>query len=157
MNDYLKQFPPVYTEMEYDSFALHQAIKYIKENPKEAFGRIPSKIYYFLWPGMDGISWNLNGVSKRQYHFLHKFRFLSNGYYSLLLIFFTIIILYRLINNKNKLLFDEWMFLVIMIYYLSICIILFGESRYHFHLVPLAIWFISERISKLSEPKSSTQ
>ncbi len=133
-------------EAAFDKQAKTIAISYLRQNPGKSLARIPKKIFYFFWPGMDGISWNMNGLPSRQNNFLHSLRYLANGGFILLLLLF-IVSLTRLVYRKKHRVF-LWLTALMFTYFLGLSIVFFGESRFHFHLVPLMAmgisWFVVE-------------
>ena len=151
---YFSQIDRSGTEVDYDKRTKLLVKEIIKNNPKAFFKRLPHKLYYFLWPGMDGISWNMQTDSVTELLFLKRFRFLSNAYYLFLLILLSASILFSILYWRMS---SYWFWLVLSLsgYYILVSLAFFGESRFHFHLVPLAILFLAERIEVIFTKRKS--
>jgi hypothetical protein len=146
--DYFSAIERSMNEVEYDKHCKHLAWHYIKSHPKENLKRIPYKAYYFFWPGMDGVSWNFKGLDKPETRFLNFIRFCGNIDYLILLLLFFVLVIMGLFKSKNRS-FYFWLMLGIGTYYLVISLVFFGESRFHFHLIPLGAVFIAERLESI--------
>ncbi|MBL6962735.1 MAG: glycosyltransferase family 39 protein [Bacteroidetes bacterium] len=132
--DFFRDVEKNSNEAGYSKIAGKMALDYMSSNPVQVIQRIPVKFFYLFWPGMDGISWNMNGESAGKQVFLSRFRFLANGYFVLLMCAFLLAIFMKIINSKWQLI--DTLILAMIGYYVLITLVFFGESRYHFHLIP---------------------
>ena len=132
--DFFKDIQMEPDEAVFSKLARKKALNYMADHPLEVIKRIPTKVYYFFWPGMDGISWNLNGESFAKQHFLKQLRFAANGYFLLLMIAFTVALILKIIKRNWHM--TDSLYVILLVYYILISIVFFGESRYHFHLIP---------------------
>jgi len=149
----IKRYKAMDSEEQYDSFAMQSVKQYICQKPFEALKRIPLKVYYFMYPGMEGISWNMKGLENSQLSVLRILRLMGNAGYLLLLFLFFASVIDHQFNRKRLYSFGEKYFLAMIVYYLLVSMIFFGESRYHFHLIPFVIWFVSVFISDILHEK----
>lgn len=138
--DFFAGIEKKYNEAQYNRIAKKMAFQYIKSHPVDFIKRIPLKIFYFFWPGMDGISWNMKGVTNIQQYILKKIRFLGNGFFLLFIFVYFYALIMKIIHKKLNILDKTGLFL--LIYYLLVSIVFFGESRYHFHLIPFMVFTI---------------
>lgn len=145
---YWKQFNWDGKEAAYEARVKKAAIRYMRENPIEVAKRLPNKLYYFFWPGMDGISWNMEGMDGRKYTFLKVLRFLGNVDFLVFVIIYLIICFGSLFFPKIR---QQEIFRLnafLLAYHLFLSLVFFGESRFHFHLIPIWIWVFSEVITR---------
>lgn len=148
MNEPLFQsIPDSLTEPEYDRFTKKLAIQYIIDHPAETVKRIPAKIFYFIYPPNDGLIWNQKGVGVSQKIILKIINRIGLVYCTLLFLI-LIISISNLLFGKNAMSKKTFiLFSVVTIYYLLVSIVFFGESRFHFHLIPLAMLLIAQQIT----------
>ncbi|MEA3495084.1 MAG: glycosyltransferase family 39 protein [Bacteroidota bacterium] len=133
----------------YDKKTKKLALKYIRNHPLESIKIIPKKLYYFFWPGMEGFGWNMNGLSENQMKILHKLRYYSMGAFLLFLIIFSISVVYQLFWNYKQISFATLAIYLLLLYHIILSTVFFGESRFHFHLVPFMLMLVSDLISKI--------
>ncbi len=144
---YWKQLPYRTDEITYNRVCKSKAIEFIINHPLKAISLWPRKIYYFFWPGMDGISWNMVGIDENKYHLIHKIRFLCNGYFVLLVIALVICFIYLFVHKKYTIL--QLLSGGLSLYFIFISLIFFGESRFHFPLIPFWMAVVSAGMTEL--------
>ncbi|NLJ07514.1 MAG: glycosyltransferase family 39 protein [Sphingobacteriales bacterium] len=155
--DFFKGIDQAKNEAEYNRIATRMAIDYILHHPVETLKRLPAKAFYFFWPGMDGILWNLRGLqNENQIFLLRKIGFFGNGAYLLLLILYIMAIAIQVVHKRLNII--DKIGLMMLFYYLLVSLVFFGESRFHFHLIPFLIFtvvgFMSEMLSKFKKQKA---
>jgi len=141
-----KSIPEHLTETEYDAYTKKLAIKYLAEYPNEAISRLPSKIFYFLWPPSEGIGWNLRGIDETKMQVLKNISFYNNIF---LLIIAAFLVLFAVIFKLNPVLIR--LLLITGGYYLFVSMVFFGESRFHFHLIPIVFSLVANGFTLIRE------
>ncbi len=109
----------------------------MRSNPLEALARLPQKLWYLYRADTSGMTWNAMGIDPSQSHLqplLSLFRMLAQLFYIVLIVFMFRGI-WRLVQDG---LIGNWpaMGLLIVLYFTAICLLFFGENRYHMPLMP---------------------
>lgn len=126
---------------ERERIAKKYATKYMRQHPFRTVALWPAKAWH-LWRGdADGIYWNERGVAGDARAMKHVFRMRQLGPHAYFVIgiaglFGIILTLQHFIRRKD---FSNWMpvhGILLLGYYTFIAMVFFGDTRYHFHLIP---------------------
>lgn len=148
-----------YTEPERDKKALQLALDYILNHPLDTLKLWPKKLWYLYQDDTKGIVWNERGLeavsTKPTRSFFTIIRIIAQLYYLLIGIgfFLAILVLPRLrkININHRPL--SVLGLGIICYFTFIVLMTFGNSRFHFVMIPWMVIYIGVLIDALVRPE----
>jgi 4-amino-4-deoxy-L-arabinose transferase-like glycosyltransferase len=151
------------TEPERDKKALQLALNYVLNHPLDTLKLWPKKLWYLYQDDTKGIVWNergLENVSPRpSRRFFTILRLVAQLYYLLIGIgfFLALLVLPRLRKNNINRRPLSALGLGIIFYFTLIVLITFGNSRFHFVMIPWMVIYIGVLIDALVRSEQQKQ
>jgi 4-amino-4-deoxy-L-arabinose transferase-like glycosyltransferase len=147
------------TESERDKKALQLALDHISSHPLNTLKLWPKKLWYLYRSDTTGIAWNQRGIeavpgspTQRVFTLL---KIIAQLYYMLIVtgFFWAAFVLIRLrkININQRPL--SMLGLGIIFYFTFIVLITFGDSRFHFVIIPWMVIYVGVLLELLIRPK----
>ncbi len=134
------------------------AVDYMVNHPWETLKRWPKKVWYLYRKDVEGVSWNEQGMNltqgRRGKGAMLALKATAQGYYLLLVLaFLTMIILhlseYRFQPHNQPLpALGLWM----VLYFTLIPILTFGDTRFHFPILPWIVMYAATLVEVLARP-----
>jgi len=123
------------------------ALEYIGKQPLETIRLIPKKLGYLYLRDTDGANTNIVGtrsIEDKMRRPLFLFKILSQFYYMLILMLFllSIYVLFDKRRNKARAQPLPTLGLWIVIYFTFIYSVFFGDSRFHFPVIPWIVMYV---------------
>jgi hypothetical protein len=140
----------IYGEHERDQKAFELALDYMVEHPLDTIRLWPKKLWYLYAKDIRGIFWNqigfgpsLSRLGKAGFYLL---KIIAQLYYTFVggLFLFALFTLYK---RKNKMQPIATVGLWLVLYFTAISLITFGDSRFHFPMMPWLVMYSSAALS----------
>jgi len=134
-------------EYEREMKAYTVALKYISKQPLGTIRLIPKKLGYLYLRDTDGVNTNIVGTSSvedKMRRLLFLFKILSQFYYMVILMLFllSIYVFFHKRRNKGRARPLPTLGLFIVIYFTFIYLVFFGDSRFHFPMIPWIVMYV---------------
>jgi hypothetical protein len=129
-------------EYKIDQAFRQAALEYIRQHPWRTLQLLPAKVYHLYRDEQTGIHWNhveLRPATSGVYTALHIFQVVTNIYYWLIGVLFLASIVF-LIRRRQPFPLEG---LAIIGYFTLLAMVFFGDSRYHFPLIPWLVMYAS--------------
>jgi 4-amino-4-deoxy-L-arabinose transferase-like glycosyltransferase len=145
-------------ERDRDVAARAMAVDYMVNHPWETLERWPKKLWYLYRKDVEGISWNEQGMNLTQggrgKGAMLALKVLAQGYYVLIVLAFLIMIILHLSEHRFQS-HDQalpalglWMAL----YFTLISLLTFGDTRFHFPVLPWVVMYAATLVEVLARP-----
>jgi len=145
-------------ERDRDVAARAMAVDYMVNHPWETLERWPKKLWYLYRKDVEGISWNEQGMNLtlggRGKGAMLALKAMAQGYYLLLVLAFLATIILRLsqyhIQPHDQPLpaLGLWM----VLYFTLISLLTFGDTRFHFPVLPWIVMYAATLVEVLARP-----
>jgi 4-amino-4-deoxy-L-arabinose transferase-like glycosyltransferase len=150
------------TEPARDKKAQEAAIDYIVAHPLETIKLWPRKFWYLYGRDTKGVYWNEEGIRSTTGEvgkvFLRVVGALAQPYYVAIGIAFLLSMFILIHERKNKT--ETWplptLGLWIVLYFTFISLLTFGNSRFHFPVMPWVVMYIGALAEALIRPEPQT-
>lgn len=146
-------------EHERDVAARTMAVEYMVKHPWETLKQWPRKLWYLYRKDVEGISWNENGMNFAENSAgesaMLALKVVAQGYYLLIVVAFFISIITHLGEYQIKQhgqpppTLGVW----IAVYFTLISLLTFGDSRFHFPIMPWAVMYAAAWGEVLARPR----
>jgi hypothetical protein len=146
---------PAEQELAVDRQTRAAAIRFIIENPGRFLALIPRKLYFLFRDDTEGFDWNIWGINTRPFPFHIKLLWrilvpLARLHYGLLLTLagamLTTAFIRALRGRPTRL---PWLGCLVILYFAAISSVFYGETRYHFPIVPWISMYAALPIASL--------
>ena len=134
------------------------AVDYIIHHPLEAMELLPKKLWHLYSGDREAMSWNEAGLGpteshKRDFFFL---KIIAQLYYTLIIVAFLVFIFalptlqYRNpVQTRPLPATGLW----VVLYFTAICLLTFGDSRFHFLIMPWIVMYVGALADRLIRPE----
>ena len=143
----------VKNERERDMRAHSIAVDYAVSHAWDAFRLWPRKLWYLYSKDVEGISWNENGMDISEgsvgQSIMLTLKAIAQLYYMFIVAVFVLFFISRLHQHRKKAtngpvpMFGLW----IGLYFTLLCLLTFGDSRFHFPVMPWMVMYAGAFVS----------
>jgi hypothetical protein len=142
----IDRFADVPGEADRNRLALQLAAEFIGQHPVDAVALWPAKLWHLFGKDIRGIFWNEQGLTENSSinKLLHPLKIVAQLYYIAILILFTaaLFVMWHKTSRRQT----PVVGLVICLYFTVIHLFTFGESRFHFAMMPWVMIVIATLI-----------
>lgn len=149
-------------ERDRDVAARALAVDYIASHPWDTLKQWPKKLWYLYRKDVEGISWNEQGLNlthggRTKRAMLLALKAVAQGYYLLIVLaFLTSIIIHR--SQRHIQPHDRslpTLGLWIALYFTTVSLLTFGDTRFHFPVLPWVVMYAAALTEVLTRPIQS--
>lgn len=151
------------SEYQRDRLAFQLAVGYMLDQPLETIKRWPKKLWYLYGRDTKGIAWNIEGLQpdsgKPARTFLNWLEPVAQIYYTLIGagFLFSIFCLARASKTHSQVQPFPTLGLWLALYFTVIALLTFGNSRFHFPIIPWLVMYVGAWVAVKIKPRQQSR